>query len=219
MSEQAPGKLRITEIYSSVQGESSWAGYPCVFVRLTGCPLRCVWCDTAYAFTGGEEWTVGDAVRKVKSFGLPLVEVTGGEPLAQKNSTRLMDDLLREGFQVLLETSGAFDLDAVPLGVHRIVDVKCPGSGEERKNLWGNLSKLTGLDEVKFVIRDEVDYDYAKDVVGRYGLAGSCGLLFSPVQGVMDPAKLADWMRRDKLRVRLNLQLHKVIWPKDTKGK
>ncbi len=219
MSERVHEKLRVTEIYSSVQGESSWAGYPCVFVRLTGCPLRCVWCDTAYAFTGGEEWTVGDIVRKVKSYGLPLVEVTGGEPLAQKNSTLLMDELLREGFQVLLETSGAFDLEAAPLGVHRIVDVKCPGSGEEKRNLWDNLSKLTGLDEVKFVIRDEADYDYARDVVGRYGLVGTCGLLFSPVQGEMDPAKLAEWMKRDKLQVRLNLQLHKVIWPEDTSGR
>jgi 7-carboxy-7-deazaguanine synthase len=190
-----------------------------VFVRLTGCPMRCLWCDTAYAFTGGEDWAVGDAVRKAQSFGLPLVEVTGGEPLAQDGSILLMEGLLQAGLEVLLETSGAFDIGTVPKGVHRIVDVKCPGSGEEKRNRWGNLDLVTDRDEVKFVIRDSVDYDYARDVIGRYFLERRCGLLLSPVTGEMEPARLAEWMLRDRLKARLNVQLHKVVWGSNERGR
>ncbi len=219
MKEPSKVQIRVSEIFASLQGESSWAGRPCAFIRLAGCPMRCVWCDTAYAFTGGEDWTVADAVEKVKTYGLGLVEVTGGEPLAQDGSILLMEELLKAGFETLLETSGAFDIGPVPSGVHRIVDVKCPGSGEEKKNRWENLGLLTDRDEVKFVARDPADYDYAKDVIRRYSLENRCGILLSPVAGEMDPALLAEWMLRDRLKARLNLQAHKVIWPREVKGR
>jgi len=213
------GALRVSEIYASVQGESTRAGEPCVFLRLTGCPLRCAWCDTAYAFIGGEDMAADEALQKALSFGLPLVEVTGGEPLAQAASIPLMEALLKAGLTVLLETSGALDISQVPKGVHRIVDVKCPGSGEETRNRWENLANLTPDDEVKFVLSDEADYQYAKRVMFEHGLEGKCPVLFSPVAGFLDPAQLADWMVRDRLRARLNLQLHKVLWPGESKGR
>ncbi|HVZ81368.1 MAG TPA: radical SAM protein [bacterium] len=212
--------VKVNEIYLSVQGESSWAGKPCVFVRLTGCSLRCVWCDTAYAFHEGKEMPLEDVLGQVDSFGVKLVELTGGEPLEQAGAIPLMERLLAKGYQVLLETSGAVDLGPVPQAVVKIMDVKCPGSGEEKRNLWDNLGKLIpGQDEVKFVLRDPVDYDYARDVIGRFGLAGKFTLLFSPSHGELDPAMLSEWITRDKLPVRLNLQLHKYIWPNETKGR
>jgi 7-carboxy-7-deazaguanine synthase len=212
MEARADGRLRISEVFASLQGESSWVGIPCVFVRLSGCPLRCTWCDTTYAFSEGEAWTIPDLVHKVRSYGLPLVEVTGGEPLAQEGCVSLLKALLAEGFRVLLETSGALSIDTVPEAVTRIVDVKCPGSGEEAKNLWANLGCLRPEDEVKFVLRDKVDYDYARDVIRRFGLEGKCGLLLSPIKEELDPALLAEWMLRDRLKARLNLQLHKTLW-------
>lgn len=212
--------MKVNEIYLSVQGESSWAGKPCVFVRLTGCSLRCVWCDTAYAFHEGKDQSLEEVLAKVDSFGVKLVEVTGGEPLEQEGVYPLMEALLQKGYQVLLETSGGVDLERVPRTVVKIMDVKCPGSGEEKRNLWANLEKLVpGQDEVKFVLRDLVDYDYARDVIGRFGLAGKFTLLFSPSHEELDPAQLSEWITRDKLPVRLNLQLHKYIWPKETKGR
>jgi len=219
MADSTLEKIRVTEIFASLQGESSWAGLPCVFIRLTGCPLRCAWCDTRYAYTGGEERTVGDIVRKVQAFGLPLVEVTGGEPLAQEACIPLLEELLRSGFRVLLETSGSVDIGPVPEDVIRIVDVKCPGSGEENRNFWQNLKKLRSRDEVKFVIRDAADYDYARDVIGRFGLEGRFGILLSPVSGELESAQLSEWMLRDRLNARLNLQLHKMIWNPDAQGR
>jgi 7-carboxy-7-deazaguanine synthase len=219
MEDPKAAKAQVTEIFASLQGESSWAGLPCVFVRLTGCPLRCAWCDTRYAYTGGEEWTVGEIVRKVQTFGLPLVEVTGGEPLAQDACIPLLGELLKAGFRVLLETSGSVDIGPVPEDVIRIVDVKCPGSGEENRNFWENLKKLRSRDEVKFVIRDVVDYDYARDVIGRFGLDGRNGILLSPVRGELVPAQLSEWMLRDHLNARLNLQLHKIIWDPSAQGR
>ena len=213
-------QLKINEIYLSVQGESSWAGMPCVFVRLTGCSLRCVWCDTAYAFFEGKEMDLEAILGKVKSYGVRLVEITGGEPLEQEGVYALMESLLALGYEVLLETSGAVDLGRVPKEVVKIMDIKCPGSGEEKRNLWSNLEKLVQWqDEIKFVLRDGVDYDYARDLIGQYGLAKKFTLLFSPSHGELDPATLSEWITRDKLPVRLNLQLHKYIWPKDTKGR
>jgi 7-carboxy-7-deazaguanine synthase len=213
-------QLKINEIYLSLQGESSWAGMPCVFVRLTGCSLRCVWCDTAYAFHEGKEHPVETVLERVKSYGVKLVEITGGEPLEQEGVYPLMEGLLLMGFEVLLETSGAVDLGRVPKEVVKIMDIKCPGSGEEKRNLWANLEKLVPWqDEIKFVIRDEVDFDYAKDVIGRYGLGGKNTLLFSPSHEELEPAKLSEWILRDKLPARLNLQLHKYIWPNESKGR
>jgi 7-carboxy-7-deazaguanine synthase len=219
MEDPKHAKIQVTEIFASLQGESSWAGFPCVFIRLTGCPLRCTWCDTHNAFEGGEEWTVGDIVRKAQTFGLPLVEVTGGEPLAQDACISLLEELLKSGFRVLLETSGSMDIGPVPEDVIRIVDVKCPGSGEENRNFWDNLQRLRPLDEVKFVIRDAVDYDYARDVIDRFGLEGRNGILLSPVRGELEPAQLSEWMLRDHLRARLNLQLHKIIWGPNVQGR
>jgi 7-carboxy-7-deazaguanine synthase len=212
--------LKINEIYLSLQGESTFAGLPCVFVRLTGCSLRCTWCDTAYAFYEGQDQGLEEVLAKVDSHGTKRVEITGGEPLEQEGVYPLMEALLKKGYRVLLETSGAVDLGRVPKEVVKIMDIKCPGSGEDKRNLWPNLEKLIpGQDEIKFVIKDLVDYDYARDVVGRYVLGGKFTLLFSPSHEELEPSKLSEWILRDKLPVRLNLQLHKYIWPHDTKGR
>jgi 7-carboxy-7-deazaguanine synthase len=212
--------LKINEIYLSLQGESTWVGMPCVFIRLTGCSLRCVWCDTAYAFYEGEDRGLEDILAKVDSYGVKLVEITGGEPLEQEGVYSLMEALLKKSYRVLLETSGAVDLARVPKNVVKIMDIKCPGSGEESRNLWANLEKLVpGQDEIKFVIRDEEDYEYAKDILNRHNPAGKYSLLFSPSHEELEPSKLSEWILRDKLPVRLNLQSHKYIWPNDTRGK
>ncbi len=212
--------LKINEIYLSVQGESSWAGMPCVFVRLTGCSLRCVWCDTAYAFHEGHDQELENILARVDSYGVHLVEITGGEPLEQEGVYALMAALLGKGYRVLLETSGAVDIGRVPKEVVKIMDIKCPGSGEEKRNHWENLKHLVpGKDEIKFVIRDQDDYDYARRMIGHYGLAGHYTLLFSPSHEELEAARLSEWITRDKLPVRLNLQLHKYIWPKETKGR
>lgn len=212
--------LKVNEIYLSLQGESTYAGLPCVFVRLTGCPLRCVWCDTAYAFYKGDLMELESVLEKVRSYGVPLVELTGGEPLAQDGAFTLLERLVGEGYRVLLETSGAVDVGRVPSEVIKILDIKCPGSGEEGRNLWANLDQLVeGQDEIKFVIRDRVDYDYAKAVIAQRRLAGRFTLLFSSVHKSLTPRDLAEWIIADRLPVRFQLQAHKVIWPDETKGR
>ncbi len=211
--------LTINEIFHSIQGESTHAGRPCVFVRLTACDLRCSWCDTPYAFHEGRKMSVDEVVTQVEAYGCGTVEVTGGEPLLQPDVYPLMERLLAAGHDVLLETGGHRSIERVPQGVIRIVDVKCPGSGEAEKNHWPNLDLLTKTDEVKFVIRDRTDYDYAKDVVARHNLVErTAAVLFSPVHGVLDPKQLAEWILADRLPVRLQLQAHKYIWGADVRG-
>ena len=210
--------MRVTEIFHSVQGESTFAGLPCVFVRLTGCPLRCTWCDTEYAFWGGTDRSIDDIVDTVRSYGCHLVEVTGGEPLAQPDSCTLLRRLCQEGFMVLLETSGAVDTTLVDPSVHIILDVKCPGSGMTERMHWPNVERLRPQDEVKFVIQDRSDYEWAKSILDRFQLTTRCPVLFSPVFGVLDPRQLAEWLLADRLPIRLQLQLHKHIWAPDTRG-
>lgn len=210
--------LRITEIFHSIQGESTWAGVACTFVRITGCPLRCVWCDTAYAFHGGERMTLGSIVERVRQVGTPVVEVTGGEPLAHPNAFPLVEMLLDDGFTVLVETSGAFDVAPLDPRAHKIMDLKCPSSGESHRNLWDNLEHLTARDEVKFVVRDRADYEWTRRVVRERGLDRRVGdgtlraLLISPVWGDVDLEALASWILEDRLPVRFQVQLHKLIW-------
>ncbi len=211
--------LTINEIYASIQGESTFAGQPCTFVRLTACDLRCSWCDTPYAFTEGRKVPVDDIVAEVRRLGLPLVELTGGEPLLQKNAVPLMRQLLADGCTVLIETGGHVPIDDVPAGVHRIVDVKCPGSGEAGRMHWPNLDLLTRNDEVKFVIADRSDFEYAQDVVVKYGLAGRCAAVhFAPAWELVAPADLAAWILEARLPVRLQLQQHKYIWGARARG-
>jgi 7-carboxy-7-deazaguanine synthase len=211
--------LTVNEIFHSIQGESTFAGEPCVFVRLTGCDLRCSWCDTVYAFHEGRKMSVEDVVAEVQRYNCPTVEVTGGEPLLQRDVYPLMNRLLGMGKTVLLETGGHRSIEAVPVGVIRVVDVKCPGSGEAEKMDWCNLQRLTDTDQVKFVINDRADYEYARAVVDREQLAGRvAAVLFSPVHGVMDPGELAKWILADALPVRLQLQAHKFIWGPETRG-
>lgn len=213
--------LTVFEIYPSIQGESTHTGRPCVFVRLAACNLRCTWCDTPYAFTGGTKMTVEEVLARVKALDCRLVELTGGEPLLQPDAIPLMGRLLDEGFEVLLETGGHLPIDDVPAGVVKIVDVKCPGSGEAARMHWANLDQLAPQDEVKFVVRDRVDFDYAMDVIGRYRLDDrAAAVLMSPVFGVLEPAELARWMleRRCGASTRLQLQTHKYIWEPTARG-
>lgn len=211
--------LTINEIFHSIQGESTHTGRPCVFVRLTACDLRCSWCDTPYAFTEGQKMTLDDVLERVEEYGCDLVEITGGEPLLQSDVYPLMEQLLASGKTVMVETGGHRSIRDVPTEVIRIVDVKCPGSGESEKNHWDNLGLLTPHDEVKFVIRDRADYEYAKDVVARYGLLDrTAAVLFSPVHGVLASKDLAAWILEDRLPVRLQLQAHKYIWDAETRG-
>jgi 7-carboxy-7-deazaguanine synthase len=211
--------LTVFEIYPSIQGESTHTGRPCVFVRLAACDLRCSWCDTPYAFTGGQKMTVDEVVARVAELRCPLVELTGGEPLLQKDAIPLMAQLIETGHEVLIETGGHLSIADVPEPVARIVDVKCPGSGEASKMHWPNLDVLRPRDEVKFVIRDRADYEYARDVVARHQLTDRvAAVLFSPVHGVQDPQALAGWILEDHLTVRLQLQLHKYIWSPETRG-
>ena len=209
--------MRITEIFHSIQGESTHAGRPCVFVRLTGCNLRCRWCDSEYTFTGGEKMSLQDVMAKVKSYGCNLVEITGGEPLAQSESLELIRTLCDEGFEVLIETSGSIDVSPVDRRAKLILDVKCPGSGEVEKNRWENLDDLRDHDEIKFVIADRTDYDFARRVIAERNLAART-LLFSPVWGEMDPKALAEWMLADRVPARFQTQLHKHIWGADARG-
>jgi len=211
--------LTVTEIFHSIQGESTQAGRPCVFVRLTACDLRCSWCDTPYAFHEGHRMSLDEVVERVKSYGCPVVEVTGGEPLLQREVYPLMERLLGEGLTVMLETGGHRSVEQVPAGVLRVIDVKCPGSGESGRNDWTNMDRLTSTDEVKFVIKDRADYEYARDIVARFALIGRVrAVLFSPVHGVLDPKPLAEWVLADRLQVRVQLQVHKYIWDPLTRG-
>jgi 7-carboxy-7-deazaguanine synthase len=222
--ETAAPFLRITEIFHSVQGESTWAGLPCTFVRLTGCPLRCVWCDTGYAFHGGERMTLDDILERVRAFGTPLVEVTGGEPLAHANAFVLVERLLDEGCTVLVETSGAFDVGPLDPRAHKTMDLKCPGSGESHRNLWSNLDHLGPGDEVKFVVKDEADWRWAESTIRERRLeervrSGALrALLVSPVWGEIDLEALAAWVLASGLPVRFQVQLHKLIWGAERTG-
>ena len=211
--------LTVNEIFHSIQGESTHAGRPCVFVRLTACDLRCSWCDTAYAFHQGHTMSVDEVMAAVADHGCPLVEITGGEPLLQDDVYPLMERLLAEGRTVMLETGGHRPIDRVPIAVVKIVDVKCPASGEADMNDWSNLDRLTPHDEVKFVVQDRADYEFAKDVIARHDLASrTAAVLISPVHGVLEPRTLSEWMLADRLPARLQLQLHKFIWSPTTRG-
>ena len=218
MPEQ-PKSLTINEIYHSIQGESTWAGRPCVFVRLSFCNLRCNYCDTEYAFYDGKKQTLTDILNAVAAFRCPLVEITGGEPLLQKNVLTLMSMLCNAGYTVLLETSGAHDISEVDSRVHRIMDLKTPGSGEADKNLWSNIDHLKVRDEVKFVMGSREDYEWSRDKVERYGLLARChAVLFSPIFGRIDPRQIVEWILADKIDVRFQLQMHKFIWSPTQRG-
>ena len=208
--------LKINEIYASIQGESSHTGLPCVFIRLTGCNLRCSSCDTAYAFYEGNDLTIEETLQKVETFGLGLVEITGGEPLLQEDVYPLMEALLKKGYRVMLETGGALPIDKVPEKVIKILDIKCPGSGEKKKNHLENLKLLSPHDEVKFVLLDRTDYEWSRDLLQKHDLPTQ--VLFSPVYDKLNLKDLVQWILEDRLPVRLQTQLHKVIWSKDTIG-
>ena len=210
--------LKIHEIFHSLQGESTRVGLPTVFVRLTGCPLRCGYCDTAYAFHGGENMSLEQILETVASYGAKYVTVTGGEPLAQKGCIPLLEKLCDAGYSVSLETGGAMDTSKVDTRVSVILDIKTPGSGEEKKNLWSNLDRLKSTDEVKFVLCGREDYDWAKQVLVERGIADKCTVLFSPVYSQLNPTNLADWVLQDRLPVRMQVQLHKILWG-ETPGK
>jgi 7-carboxy-7-deazaguanine synthase len=209
--------IRITEIFYSIQGESTHAGRPCVFVRLAGCNLRCSWCDSAYTFTGGDPMSIDAILEAVGRWDCRLVEVTGGEPLAQKESFELIRRLADAGYEVLVETSGSIDIAPVDERAKVILDVKCPGSGEDAKNYWPNLSRLRPHDEVKFVIADRADFEYARDVIREHRLDGR-PLLFSPVWGAIDLQELAEWILAEGIDARMQVQLHKLIWGADARG-
>jgi 7-carboxy-7-deazaguanine synthase len=211
--------LTVNEIFYSIQGESTYAGRPCVFVRLTACDLRCSWCDTPYAFHEGRKRALEDVLAEVERFDCRLVEVTGGEPLLQDEVYPLLESLVARGVTVLLETGGHRSTGRVPAPVVTILDVKCPGSGEAQRNDWTNLDRLRPHDEVKFVITDRADYEYARDVIGRHGLASRAAAIhLSPVHGVMDARTLSEWVLADRLPARVQLQLHKLIWDPSTRG-
>jgi 7-carboxy-7-deazaguanine synthase len=213
-----PHAMRITEIYASIHGESQYAGLPCTLVRTTGCDLRCTYCDTTYAFAGGQDMSVEQIIAEVKRFALPFVLLTGGEPMLQAEIVPLAERLLVDGYKVAIETSGAHLLDGLPKAVFRIVDVKTPSSGQEQSMKWQVLDGLRFCDAAKFVLADETDYRWSVDHVVRLGLATRTEVLFSPVHGQIDAKDLVAWIVRDQLPVRVNLQLHKYIWGRDTRG-
>ena len=212
-------QIRVHEIYESIQGESSFAGRPCTFVRLSRCNLRCRWCDTPQAFEGGTQMTRAEVLEKALSFETPLVELTGGEPLLQEGAIPLLRDLCDAGRTVLLETSGERDICQVDPRVHRIMDLKAPGSGESERNRWENIADLGKRDEVKIVLADRVDYEWAKAAVEQHDLAARVNeVLLSPVWGELDPKELVKWVLEDALPVRVQIQMHKVIWDADMQG-
>jgi 7-carboxy-7-deazaguanine synthase len=210
--------LKVNEVFHSIQGESTRAGLPCVFVRLTGCDLRCSWCDTEYAFHEGRSMSVEEVLAEIATYDCRLVEVTGGEPLLQKDAVPLMRELVSRGYEVMLETGGHLPIDGVPEGVVRIVDLKCPGSGEVGRNHWKNLDLLGPADELKLVIRDRADYEWAAEQVSARQLTERCPVLFAPVHDVLDPGDLARWVLDDRLPVRVQTQLHKTLWPGVSRG-
>ena len=212
--------LRVTEIFRSIQGESTHAGRPCTFVRLTGCPMRCVWCDSEYTFTGGEHMSIADVISRVRQFGCGLIEITGGEPLAQKNALKLIRILCDEGYEVLVETGGYVSVQDVDSRAALILDVKCPASGEAERNHWPNLERLRpAVDEVKFVIADESDWRYAVETIRKFDLERNTkAILISPAWGLIDLQELATLVAGSGLNLRLQLQLHKYIWAPDTRG-
>ncbi|MBV8378772.1 MAG: radical SAM protein [Verrucomicrobia bacterium] len=211
--------LTVNEIYRSIQGESTWAGLPCVFVRLTFCDLRCTYCDTAYAFYAGTKMTLPQIVERVLAFECPLVEITGGEPLLQRNVLPLMKELCDLGRTILIETSGAHDISGIDQRVHRIMDLKTPGSGEEERNRYENIIHLTARDEVKFVIGSREDYLWSKRKVAEFELTTRCGtVLFSPVFDRIEPRQIVEWLLEDNLQVRFQLQMHKFVWAPETQG-
>lgn len=210
--------LTITEIYKSIQGESSFAGLPCTFIRLTGCPLRCRWCDTVYSFKGGKVQNFNEILAEVKKLGAPTVELTGGEPLAQAGAENLVQQLLHEGYQVLIETSGSEDIGRLPAKAHVIMDIKCPGSGMHDRNDWENIAKLKVTDEIKFVIASREDFDWALGIVKKYHLEEVAQLLFSPAFALVQPKDLVDWLLESGVKARLNMQWHKYIWHPRAKG-
>ena len=212
--------LRVTEMFRSIQGESTHAGRPCTFVRLTGCPMRCTWCDSEYTFSGGEHFTIDDIMRKVRDFGCNLVEITGGEPLAQRGVFDLIKRLCDEDFEVLIETGGYVSTEEVDPRAKIILDIKCPASSEAERNHWPNLNRLRpDLDEVKFVIVDRNDWEFAKKIIAEYDLEKSArAVLISPAWGLIDLTALANWIAESGLNVRMQLQLHKYIWGPDVQG-
>lgn len=221
-----PARLKVSEIFYSLQGESTQVGRPCVLVRLTGCQMRCVWCDSDYAFHGGRWMTLPEVLAEVARHGCPLVELTGGEPLLQPAARPLLAALCDAGYEVMLETGGGVDIGGVDSRVRRVVDVKCPGSGEAANNRWANLELLTSRDELKLVLASRADYEWARELVVRKALAERCPVHFAPVMALaahpdipgLDPAELAAWILADRLPVRLTLQLHKLLWGAETRG-
>ncbi len=210
--------MKVTEIFTSIQGESTFCGLPCTFIRMTGCNLRCKYCDTPYALEGGEELDLDQIMDKVRESGISLVELTGGEPLLQEECYLLINLLLEEGYTVLLETNGSLTLKKLDSRVMKIVDIKCPGSGMSEKMDFSNVNYLTGKDEVKFVISDKGDFDWAKGIIDTYGLIEKCKVLISPVLSRLEAKDVAGWILEERLPVRLQLQLHKVIWPDLDRG-
>jgi 7-carboxy-7-deazaguanine synthase len=211
--------LKVNEIFYSIQGESSFAGLPFVFIRLTGCNLRCSYCDTKYAYEEGTEMSIEQIIKKVKKYNCPYVELTGGEPLLQEETPVLVNSLIENGFTVLVETNGTKDVSLIPDKAVKIMDIKCPSSGESDKFEWKNLNRLSPKDEVKFVIAEKLDYDWAKEIINDRNLADKVKVLLSPVKDKMSPDILAEWILKDKLNVRLQLQVHKIIWSEVERGK
>ena len=210
--------LRVNEIFKSIQGESTFAGIPCVFVRLTGCNLRCSYCDTTYAYEEGVDMTANEIIKEIEGFGCKNVCITGGEPLLQRNTYKLINLLKKENYKIFIETNGSMDMNLLPRYVIRIMDVKCPDSGMNREMDWGNLERLRRDDEVKFVMSSKKDYEWAKRIVKKHNLPGKTKVLFGSAYGKLKPKSLAEWILKDKLNVRLQLQLHKYIWPDKTRG-
>lgn len=211
--------IRVCEIFHSIQGESTYSGQPCTFIRLTGCNLRCSYCDTTYAFEEGEVFSIQQIIEKVDEIGSRLVEITGGEPLLQRETAALCDTLFQKGYEVLAETNGSLNIDWFPRAVKRIVDIKCPGSGESEMMDWQNLNRLREGDEIKFVLKDRADYDWAKTMLEKHSIPRLIPIHFSPVLKVLAPNTLAEWILENRLNVRLQLQLHKIIWPESERGR
>tara|TARA_B100000945_G_scaffold160750_1_gene129057 strand:- start:1448 stop:2089 length:642 start_codon:yes stop_codon:yes gene_type:complete len=210
--------LKINEIYHSIQGESSYSGLPCVFVRLTYCNLRCSYCDTEYAFYEGKDMSIKQIIKKINSYKCNLVEITGGEPLLQKNCINLINELEKNNKKVLIETGGSLSIQNISKKTHIILDLKCPSSNMENKNLWENLDYIKKTDEIKFVVGNKVDYEWTKNIIKKYDLENKCHLLISPVYDKIDNEKIINWILKDNLKIRFQIQLHKEIWDKDKKG-